>query len=60
MLDAIQRILTFLVGSLVLIGGILDDCPRPAVIAVGLLLMGIFTVPQAVSIVKSMITKEGE
>lgn len=51
MLEAIRRTLAFLAGLAIVVGGLINECPRVAGIAVGLLLMGIFTVPEALGFV---------
>lgn len=55
MFDAFRRLLTFLTGILVVVAAALDECPRYAAIAVGLLLMGVFTVPELLLFVKGKI-----
>jgi hypothetical protein len=40
------------IGGFLVIGGIIDECPRVATVAVGLLLMGAFTVPEAIGFIK--------
>ena len=52
MLDAFRRTLAFLAGLGIVVGGLINECPRVAGIAVGLLLMGVFTVPEALGFVK--------
>ena len=53
-METFRRTVSFLAGLVIVIGALLDECPRVADIAVGLLLMGIFTVPEALGIVKGM------
>jgi hypothetical protein len=60
MLKKIQSTLAFLTGLFIVVMGLVNECPRVAGIAVGLLLMGVFTVPEVIGIVKGGIggTKE--
>jgi hypothetical protein len=46
-MEIFQRVVSFLVGVLIVVFAIFDTCPRVGAIVVGLLLMGIFTVPEA-------------
>jgi hypothetical protein len=56
--EAFRKMLTFLAGLTIVIGALVDECPRVAAVSIGLLLMGIFTVPEAFGIIKGMIDKE--
>lgn len=58
MFDVFRKTLTFLIGSVIVVGGLLDECPKIAVVAIGLLLMGVFTIPEAMALVKSRIREE--
>jgi hypothetical protein len=44
--------LAFVVGLALVVAGIMDECPRIGAIAVGLLLMGVFTVPEALHMIR--------
>lgn len=50
--------LAFVVGLLLVVFGIIDTCPRIGAIAVGLLLMGVFTVPEALRVIRGDGPKE--
>jgi len=50
--DGFRRFISFFAGLFLVLAGILGDCPRFGAIVVGLLLMGMFTVPEALSIAK--------
>jgi hypothetical protein len=60
MLDAFRRTLAFIVGLAIVVAGLMHECPRIAAIAVGLLLMGVFTVPEALGIVKGMLKENDD
>jgi hypothetical protein len=49
--DIFRRTLAFVIGLIIVLFGLLDECPRVGAIAIGLLLMGVFTVPEALGIV---------
>ena len=51
-MDGFRRIISFLAGLFLVLIGILGDCPRFGAIVVGLLLMGMFTVPEALGVLK--------
>ena len=51
-LDTFRKTLAFLVGLALVVFGIGDECPRVGAIAVGLLLMGVFTVPEALRVIR--------
>ena len=38
--------------------GVTDDCPRIGAIAVGLLMMGLFTVPEALGVIRGTNNKD--
>jgi hypothetical protein len=61
--EAIRRTLAFLAGVVLVVFGVVDDCPRIGAIAVGLLMMGLFTVPEALAVIRGGATgrvdKEG-
>ena len=40
--------------------GVTDDCPRVGAIAVGLLMMGLFTVPEAMGVIRGSNSKDDE
>jgi hypothetical protein len=50
--NTFRRTLAFVVGTLLVVFGITDACPRIGAIAVGLLLMGVFTVPEALKVIR--------
>jgi hypothetical protein len=41
-----------LVGIALVVFGITDACPRIGAIAVGLLMMGVFSVPEAIAVIR--------
>jgi hypothetical protein len=47
MVETFQKLMSFLAGMLILIGALVDECPRIPAAVVGLILMGVFTVPDA-------------
>jgi hypothetical protein len=49
--DIFRRTLAFVIGLLIVLMGLLDECPRLGAIGVGLLLMGVFTVPEALGMI---------
>lgn len=49
-METFQRLVSFLVGVLIVVFAIFDECPRLGAIIVGLLLMGVFTVPEALKL----------
>jgi hypothetical protein len=60
MLETFRRTLAFLVGIAIVVAGLKHECPRVAAIAVGLLLMGVFTVPEALGIVRGMLKENDD
>jgi hypothetical protein len=56
-LSAFRRTIAFLVGILLVVFGITDACPRIGAIAVGLLMMGVFSVPEAIGVIRGTNTK---
>ena len=50
--NTFRRTLAFVVGIALVVFGIIDSCPRIGAIAVGLLLMGVFTVPEALGVIR--------
>jgi hypothetical protein len=54
--EAFRRTLAFVSGVILVFFGVTDDCPRIGAIAVGLLMMGLFTVPEALGVIRG--TKE--
>jgi hypothetical protein len=48
--EQFRRTVSFLAGVVMVFFGVTDDCPRVGAIAVGLLMMGLFTVPEAMRI----------
>lgn len=51
-MEAFRRTLAFVVGVVIVFFGITDNCPRVGAIAVGLLMMGLFTVPEVMKVVR--------
>ena len=49
--DVFRRTIAFVIGLVIVFFGLVDECPRVGAIAIGLLLMGVFTVPEALGIV---------
>lgn len=60
MLEAFRRTLTFLLGLTIVFGAVRDVCPRPLVFGIGLILMGVFTVPEAFEFIKGTFKKNGD
>jgi hypothetical protein len=54
-METFRRTVSFFAGLVIVVGALLDECPQVAAIAVGLLLMGVFTVPEALGIVRGML-----
>jgi hypothetical protein len=50
--------LAFIAGLAIVLAGLMHECPRIAAIAIGLLLMGVFTVPEALGIIKRNLKEE--
>lgn len=48
----LRTTIAFLVGVSLVVAGIVDECPRIGAVAIGLLLMGLFTVPEAFSVIR--------
>jgi hypothetical protein len=55
--EAFRRTLAFVAGLALVIFGVTDQCPRIGAIAVGLLMMGLFTVPEAIGVIRGTSTK---
>jgi hypothetical protein len=51
-MDQFRRTLAFLSGIMLVVFGVTDECPRVGAIAVGLLMMGVFTVPEAIGVIR--------
>jgi hypothetical protein len=51
-MEAFRRTFAFVVGTLLVVFGVMDECPRIGAIAVGLLMMGVFTVPEALGVIR--------
>jgi hypothetical protein len=49
---AFRNTVAFLAGVALVMFGVTDDCPRVGAIAVGLLMMGLFTVPEVMKVVR--------
>jgi Sec-independent protein translocase protein TatA len=50
--ESFQKTLAFLVGLFLVLFGILSKCPRIGSVVVGFLLMGVFTMPEAIRIIR--------
>jgi len=50
--ESFRRTVAFLSGIGLVVFGVTDDCPRVGAIAVGLLMMGLFTVPEVLKVVR--------
>jgi hypothetical protein len=50
--ESFRRTLAFVAGVVMVFFGVTDDCPRVGAIAVGLLMMGLFTVPEALRVIR--------
>jgi hypothetical protein len=55
LMDGFRRMLSFLVGLAIVVAGLKHECPRVATIVIGLLLMGMFSVPEALEIIKGFV-----
>jgi len=53
-----RRTISFLAGVFLVVIGVLGDCPRFGAVIVGLLLMGMFTVPETIALLKGRIKDE--
>jgi len=51
-MEAFRKTISFLAGLILVLFGVFDECPRLGIIVIGLLLMGVFTVPEAISVMK--------
>ena len=51
-METFRRTLSFIAGVIMVFFGVTDDCPRIGAIAVGLLMMGLFTVPEAMRVIR--------
>jgi hypothetical protein len=58
-MEAFQKIVAFLVGAFLVLIAVLDECPRAAVIGVGLVLMGVFSVNEGLSIIRGTSRQRG-
>jgi hypothetical protein len=59
-MDALRRFLSFVAGLILILFGFLGECPRAGAVVIGFLLMGMFTVPEALGILRGRVTKEDE
>jgi hypothetical protein len=50
--ESFRKTVAFLAGIALVWFGVTDDCPRVGAIAVGLLMMGLFTVPEVMKVVR--------
>jgi hypothetical protein len=50
--EGFRKTVAFLSGVILVFFGVTDDCPRIGAIAVGLLMMGLFTVPEAMRVIR--------
>ena len=53
-----RTFLSFLTGLFLVVVSVLDECPRVGELLIGLLLMGVFTVPEVIGILRK--TTRGE
>lgn len=51
-MDALRKTIAFIVGVAIVTVGITDKCPRVGAIVVGLLMMGVFTAPEALDVIR--------
>jgi hypothetical protein len=51
-MESFRNTLAFIAGVVLVFFGVTDDCPRVGAIAVGLLMMGLFTVPEAMRVIR--------
>ena len=51
-MESFRTTLAFVVGLTLVVTGILDECPRIGAIAIGLLVMGVFSVPEALTLIR--------
>lgn len=59
-MEGIRKFLSFLAGLTLILFGMLGECPRAGAVVIGLLLMGMFTVPEALGVLRGKVTKEDE
>ena len=59
-METFRRTLSFIAGVIMVFFGVTDDCPRIGAIAVGLLMMGLFTVPEAMRVIRGTNEKYDE
>ena len=57
-MEAFRKTLAFVSGVILVFFGVTDDCPRIGAIAIGLLMMGLFTVPQAMGVIRGTNNKD--
>ena len=57
-MESFRRTLAFISGVILVFFGVTDDCPRIGAIAVGLLMMGLFTVPEALGVIRGTNNKD--
>jgi hypothetical protein len=50
--EGFRKTVAFLSGVILVFFGVTDDCPRIGAIAVGRLMMGLFTVPEAMRVIR--------
>lgn len=58
-MDAFRKTFGFVVGALIVVFSVLDNCPRVGAIAVGLLMMGVFSVEEAIKFFRGPSTQGG-
>ena len=57
-MEGFRRTLAFVSGVILVFFGVTDDCPRIGAIAIGLLMMGLFTVPEAMRVIRGTSDKD--
>lgn len=58
-MEAFKKLVGFLVGVVLVVFGVIDQCPRLGAVVVGLLLMGVFSVTEAFTLIRGLSTEKG-
>lgn len=58
-MEAFKKLIAFLVGVVLVVFGAVDECPRLGAVAIGLLLMGTFSVTEAYTLIRGFTTGKG-
>ena len=53
-METFRKTFAFVAGVGLVFFGVLDDCPRVGAITIGLLMMGVFTVPEAMKLIRGI------